>query len=267
MKPYLSALRVRFLNGLQYRAAALGGLSTQLFWGIMLVFLYQAFYKNEGQPSGFGFSQLVSYIWLQQAFLALLMLFEYDFELFEMITSGGISYELCRPIHLYGFWYVKLLSRRMASAALRFPPIIAIASLLPKPYKMALPHSPVAFLLFIVTLLLGVLLLVSISMIIYITVFKTMSPVGSMALIGITGEFFSGMTIPIPMMPEGLQKVCYFLPFRWTADLPLRIYSGSITMNEAVISIGVQMLWILVLASTGAYAMKRITSKVVIQGG
>jgi ABC-2 type transport system permease protein len=267
MKPYLSALRVRFLNGLQYRAAALGGLATQFFWGVMLVFLYHAFYKNGPQSSGLGFSQLVTYIWLQQAFLALLMLFEYDFELFEMITSGGISYELCRPIQLYGLWYVKLLARRLSSAVLRFAPILAIAFLLPEPYKMSLPYSPVSFLLFIITMVLGVLLLVSISMIIYITVFKTMSPVGSMALIGITGEFFSGMTIPIPMMPQWLQTVCYFLPFRWTADLPLRVYSGNIAASEAVISIGVQIIWILVLVSTGAYAMNRITRKVVIQGG
>lgn len=267
MKPYISALKVRFLNGLQYRAAALGGLATQFFWGVMAIFIYQAFYVSGGQPRSLGFSQLVTYIWLQQAFLALIMLYDWDYELFDMIISGNISYELCRPCNLYGFWYVKLLSRRLSSAALRFPPIILIAFLFPAPYKLSLPHSPVSFLLFITTMILGLLLLVAISMIIYISVFKTMSPVGSMAFIGIAGEFFSGMTIPIPLMPEWLQKVCYIMPFRWSADLPLRIYSGNISVNEAVISIGVQLIWIAVLVSAGSMIMQRITRRVVVQGG
>ena len=266
MKPYISLLKVRFINGLQYRAAALGGLSTQFFWGLMAVFLYEAFYTSGTQQS-FDFSQLVTYIWLQQAFLALIMLYDWDYELFDMITSGNISYELCRPVNLYWLWYVKLLSKRLSRAALRFSPIILIAFILPAPYKIDLPGSMSSFLLFILTLTLGVILMVSISMIIYISVFKTMSPTGSMAFIGIIGEFFSGMTIPIPLMPEWLQKICYMTPFRWTTDLPLRIYSGSIGINEAILSAGVQMLWIGILVSIGWTLMNHITHKAVIQGG
>ncbi len=267
MKPYISALRVRYLNGLQYRAAALGGLTTQLFWGLMRIFLYNAFYKSGGQPPTMNFPELVSYIWLQQAFLAIIMLYDWDYELFDMITSGNISYELCRPCNLYGFWYVKLLSKRLASATLRFSPIILISLLLPTPYRLTLPHNIMSLLLFLVTMLLGSLLLVAISMLIYISVFKTMSPVGSMAFFGILGEFFSGMLIPIPLMPEWLQRICYIMPFRWTSDLPFRIYSGNISVSQGLMSIGVQILWIFVLVSMGLAMMKRITKRIVIQGG
>ena len=267
MRAYISVIRVRFLNGLQYRAAALAGLSTQFFWGIMLVFLFQALYSGGSNQQAMSFQQLVTYIWLQQAFLALLMLYNWDYELFEMITTGNISYELCRPVSLYGMWYTKLLSIRLSSAALRFSPIILIAFLLPQPYKLGLPASPTAFLLFLVTMTLGFILLVAISMLIYISVFVTMSPVGSMALIGIIGEFFSGMTIPIPFMPLWLQKVCYILPFRWTADLPLRIYSGNINTGEAFISIAVQLVWIFLLTTLGSFLLKRILNRIVIQGG
>lgn len=266
MRPYISSLRVRFLSGLQYRAAALGGLATQFFWGIMAIFIYEAFY-SVGQQQMLSFHQLVTYIWLQQAFLALLMLYDWDYELFDMITSGNISYELCRPCSIYWLWYVKLLSKRLAGAALRFSPIILISILLPSEYRLGLPESPLSFILFVITLFLGVLVLVSISMLIYISVFKTMSPVGSMAFVGILGEFFSGMTIPIPLMPAWLQKLCYMLPFRWTADLPLRIYSGNIGIDEAFLSIGVQLFWIGLLAGTGWAVMERISRKVVLQGG
>lgn len=267
MKPYISLLKVRFLNGLQYRTAALGGLMTQFFWGIMAIFIYQAFYISGGQSQTINFSQLVTYLWLQQALLALIMLYDWDFELFGMITSGNISYELCRPLNLYNLWYVKLLSKRLASVTLRFSPIIIIAFIVPEPYKLSLPHNTILFLLFIITMILGLVLLVSISMLIYISVFKTMSPIGSMSFIGIVGEFLSGMTIPIPLMPEWLQKVCYILPFRWTADLPLRVYSGNISVNEAIISVGVQLVWIALLIGVGSKVMRRMTQHVLLQGG
>lgn len=267
MKPYLSVLKVRFLNGLQYRAAALGGLTTQFFWGIMAILIYKAFYLNGVEHQTITLTQIVTYIWLQQAFLALIMLYDWDYELFDMITTGSISYELCRPFNLYGLWYAKLLSKRLSSAILRFSPIIIVAFLIPQPYKLALPHSIMSFILFVITMILGAILLVSISMIIYISIFKTMSPVGSMAFIGILGEFFSGMTIPIPLMPEWLQKLCYILPFRWTADLPFRVYSGNIGIKEGLISIAVQCIWISLLMGAGSIIMKRITLRVVIQGG
>jgi ABC-2 type transport system permease protein len=267
MKPYASLLRVRFLNGLQYRAAAFGGLCTQFFWGLMLIFIYSAFYGGAESSGGFAFKDLVTFIWLQQAFIMFLFLYDWDNELFDMITQGGISYELCRPVNLYQIWYVKVLSRRLASGTLRFAPIIVLGFIMPYPYNLSLPHSPISLLLFAITLLLGLLLVVAITMLVLISIFKTMSPAGSVTAFGLVGEFFSGMTIPIPLMPAWLQSICSALPFRWTADLPLRVYSGSIGTSDAVFGIAMQLLWLAILVPAGALMMKRITRLSVIQGG
>jgi len=266
-QPYISLLRVRFLNGLQYRAAALGGLATQFFWGIMLLFIYKAFYGDADSSGGFLFKDLVTYIWLGQAFLSFQMLYDWDGEMLDMITTGGISYELCRPVKLYNVWYVKLLSKRLARGVLRFAPIIIIAFIMPYPYNLSLPQSPVSLLLFFITLFMGLFLLVAISMLAYISVFKTMSPVGSMTLFGLVGEFASGHTIPIPLMPDRLQSVLILLPFRWTVDFPLRTYSGNIGTSEALVGIAVQSAWIIVLVLLGALIMKRVTRLSVVQGG
>ena len=267
MKPYFSLLRVRFLNGLQYRVAAFGGLVTQFFWGLMLIFIYAAFFGDAAYSNGFSFNELVTYVWLQQAFLMFIFLFDWDSELFEMITTGGISYELCRPVNLYQIWYVKLFSKRLAGGLLRFSPTLIFGFLMPYPFNLSLPQSLLSLLLFIITLFLGLTLLVSISMMIYISVFKTMHPAGSMMIFGIVGEFFAGMTIPIPLMPLWLQDITRLLPFRWTADLPLRVYSGHIGTQEALVGIVVQILWIAVLITAGVLIMKRVTRLSIVQGG
>jgi len=267
MKPYISLLRVRFLNGLQYRAAALGGLATQFFWGIMLVFIYKAFYGDATGSGGFSYKDLVTFVWLQQAFLTLVFLYDWDSEMLDMITTGGISYELCRPVNLYQVWYVKLFSKRLSRGVLRFAPVIILGFLMPYPYNLSLPESPTSFLLFVITLFMGLILLVAISMLIYISIFKTMSPIGSVGIFSVIGEFFAGMTIPVPLMPHWIQKICMILPFRWTSDLPFRVYSGCIGTSEAIAGIAVQALWIVVLILIGALIMKRVTRLSIVQGG
>ena len=47
-RPYLAALSVRFQLTLQYRAAALAGFATQLWWGAIKVMVYAAFYGSAG---------------------------------------------------------------------------------------------------------------------------------------------------------------------------------------------------------------------------
>jgi ABC-2 type transport system permease protein len=267
MRAYYSLFKMRLLKGLQYRVAALAGVSTQLFWGFIYIMIYEAFYSSTTIEQPITLRQLIQVVWLQQSFLVFIMLWYRDNELFNLITSGNIAYELCRPTDLYGLWYAKLIAQRLSGAILRCFPIIIVASLLPYPYNFTLPYSLTAFILFLITLTLGLILIVAISMLIYISTFYTMSPMGSLLIFSVLGEFFSGLVIPIPLMPGALQKLAYLLPFRYTSDLPFRLYAGNISIREGVISIGVQFLWILLLITLGRLWMKKALRKIIIQGG
>jgi ABC-2 type transport system permease protein len=267
MNAYLSVWKLRFVYGLQYRAAALAGMATQLFFGFIFIMIFMAFYSHSTIQPPISLEQLVAYIWLQQVFLSFVMLWFRDNEIFQLITSGNIAYELCRPCGIYPFWFAKLLAQRLASAVLRCFPILFIAFLLPEPYHLTLPPSWTALALFLATLLLGLLVIVAISMLIYISVFWTMSPTGSILMIAVAGEFFSGMVIPIPLMPHWMQQFTYALPFRWTADFPFRVYSGQIPQTEALWGILVQLIWLAVLVRAGLWCLRKALRQVVVQGG
>jgi ABC-2 type transport system permease protein len=267
MNVYYSVLKLRLLNGMQYRAAALAGVATQFFWGFMYIMIFEAFYSHSINNPPISFEELVTYIWLQQAFLAFIMLWFRDSELFDLITSGNIAYELCRPSGIYGFWYAKLLAQRLSSALLRCFPILIVAFFLPQPYRITFPPDLTTFLLFLSALMLGLLLLVAISMFIYISVFITMSPVGSLLMFGVIGEFFAGLVIPVPLMPSWLQNIAYMLPFRLTADFPFRVYSGHIPQDEAIWGIVQQFIWLIVLVWVGRLTLNKALQRVVVQGG
>ena len=267
MKKYLSFFRIRFAAGLQYRAAAWAGISTQFAWGGMTLLLYGAFYETDAAAFPMTFDALSSYIWLQQSLLALFMAWYFDDEIFESITSGGVAYELCRPCDLYAMWFVKNLAIRFSRAALRCAPILLVAAFLPAPYGMSLPANGAAGVLFIVSLLLGTLVLVAFSMLVYLSAFYTLSPMGVRILATSAAEFFSGGLIPIPFFPEPLQPLLYALPFASTQNTPFLIYTGYLGGREALGGIAVQLLWLAGLVLAGRLLIRRALKKVVVQGG
>ncbi len=268
MRPrvWWAVFALRCKNALQYRTAAWAGVCTQFAWGFMLVMLYQAFYRSNAQQS-MQFSQLVSYVWLQQAFFAIVNTYARDGEIGEMVISGQVAYELCRPQDLYFIWYARLLAQRFAAALLRFPPVVLVALLLPQPYGLLPPASPWHLLLFLLTLALACLLITAISMIMHTLVFKLMNLLSAMAVLSVFAEFLSGDILPVPFMPPWLRAVSYCLPFRYCADLPFRVYSGSIGLQEAALSVGVQLFWILLLGLLGHAFLSKQLKNVVVQGG
>ena len=104
-------------------------------------------------------------------------------------------------------------------------------------------------------------------MIMYSITFFTKSPKGLFFIFGTIAEFFSGDTIPIPLMPSLLKTICYILPFRLVTDLPFRIYTGDILLHEALISILIQIVWVLIVLAFGMLLMNKSTKQVEIQGG
>lgn len=267
MNAYLSVWRLRFVTGLQYRAAAWAGIATQCSFGFIFIMVYAAFYRNSAVKPPMSLDEVVSYIWLQQAFFGLIALWFRDHDLFRLIVSGNIAYELCRPCGLHSFWFAKLTGTRLSRTVLRCVPLLIIAVVLPQPYRLIPPPSATSLVLFVTSLAIGMLLVVALSMLIHISVFWTLSPAGSVLLFGITGEFLAGMVVPVPMMPLWLQRMVEWLPFRWTVDFPFRVYSGHIPPGEAATGILVQLIWLALLVAAGHWCMRRAMRRVVVQGG
>ena len=119
MKAYLSFFKIRFFTGIQYRAAAIAGIITQLAWGFMYIMIYNGFYKSNPSAVSVEISDISSYIGLQQSFLALFMAWIIDEDVLEQISSGNVAYEICRPLDIYNMWFVKNAATRISKAILR----------------------------------------------------------------------------------------------------------------------------------------------------
>lgn len=267
MKKYLSFFRLRFLMGLQYRAAALAGVATQFFWGGMNVLMYHAFYESDPSAFPMTLEATVTYIWLQQALLVLFAAWMIEREIFDSILSGDVVYELCRPVRLYDMWFSRSAANRLSRAVLRCFPILLFASFLPGTYGMSAPASGLHFLLFLITAALGFMVTVAFFMLVYMLTFFTVSPNGLRILIASVVEFFAGAIIPLPFFPDGLRAVIELLPFAAMQNVPLRVYSASMSTAEMTRAISLQVFWLAALVLLGRMLCALAIRKMTLQGG
>jgi len=267
MRAYTAIFRIRFVNALQYRAAAVAGLVTQFAFGFMFISMYLAFYRTNPSAFPMEISQVVSYIWIQQAFLTMLVTWFFEGDIFEAIRSGQIAYELARPVSLYGKWFCQCVASRMARSVLRCFPVIIVAFLLPEPYRLILPPDAMQLMLFLVSSVLTLGVVVSFSMLIYTATFYTMSPFGIRLIGAVLADFLAGQVIPLPFFPDSFRQIAELLPFAAMQNMPLRIYSGNILGTDAVFGIILQIFWLVVLVVLGKMWMQTTLKKVVVQGG
>ncbi|MCL2517135.1 MAG: ABC transporter permease [Oscillospiraceae bacterium] len=267
MRKYFSFLRIRFINGLQYRAAAYAGISTQFAFGFMFILMYEAFFRSNISAASMTMPQLATYIWLTQAFLMLFNSWSYDNDIMNMITSGNVAYEMCRPVDIYTMWFVKNVSTRTAKVTLRCLPILIFAVFLPANMRLSLPDSFLTFGLFLISMFIGFMLVISFTMLIYITIFYTISPLGTRIIVTNIVSFLSGELIPLPLYPDSIRKAVELLPFASMHNTPFLIYNGAYKTEEAIFKILMQLFWFLVLVCIGKLWIKRALRRVVVQGG
>lgn len=267
LKIYIAYFKIKFLNEIQYKVAAIAGSLTQFAWGFMYIMLYAAFLKEE--TSDYSISQMSTYIWLNQAFFALFNMWAVDKEILEECRNGTISMELVKPVGLYSIWHSKTLGSKVAKALLRSIPIFLICSMpFLGVYKISCPASISAFIYSIIAFVLSVGVALAYCMLMYITVMKTVSSQGVRNAFNLVFDFCSGGLFPIPFMPDKVVKVLRFTPFYYTQNVSSNIYNGYISGDKEIIKIIIiQVIWLVLLTGIGKAIMQRQIRKIEVNGG
>lgn len=267
MKKYLSFFRMRLITGLQYRTAALAGMVTQFFWGFMEIMVFHAFYRADPSAYPMTMEATAAYVWLQQAFLAFFGAWMFEGEVFAAISDGNLAYELCRPIRTYDMWFARSVANRLSKALLRCVPILMVAVFLPRGYGLTAPVSFPAFLCFLFSLTMGLLVMVALNVLVYGSCLFTVSGDGMRVLFASLAEFLAGQVLPLPFFPEKVQRVLELNPFASTGNVPFRLYGGDLAGREALRAMGVQILWLVILVAAGRLLCARGERRAVVQGG
>lgn len=200
MSGYQALVSARFRALLQYRSAAIAGLTTQILFGLTFVMVFEAFFRSSTAFQPMTLPEVTTYIWLGQAFFVLFP-WNVDADLRAMVRSGGVSYELLRTLDLYFAWFTRAIAMRTAPTLLRSIPLLTLAALF---LGMQVPESPADGIAFVITMF-GVLLLsCAITNILTISLMWTISGDGITGFAPAVIMTLSGMIVPIPFFPEWL---------------------------------------------------------------
>ena len=263
MRAYLSVFRMRRRMETQYRGAMLGGIICQMFFGLILIALYRALYA--GKPQELPLSHVTTYVWLQQAFFR--MLVASDPDLLDKIRSGNISYDLCRPLSMYGFYYARVAAQKLTGSLMRGIPMLIFAAILPEGWGIELPHSAASLLLALAGLGLGLLCVCALENISMAFTMRTLDPRGMQGLLALLMMTLAGNILPLTLFPDSWQKVITALPYAQLLDAPIRLYTGTYAISEAPRILLMQAGWIIVLAAAGQAMWRANQKRLIVQGG
>lgn len=263
MRGYLSVVSARFRSLLQYRAAAIAGLVTQLFWGLIRVMIFTAFYRASDTSQPMDIDSVVGYVWLGQAFI-LLQPWGVDRDVRDQIRSGSVAYELLKPLDLYTLWFCRAIAMKTAPTLLRSLPLLTIAGLF---FGLQPPASLEALAAFSVALTAAVLLSAAITVILNVSLLWTISGDGVSTLVPAFGFIFSGMIVPLPLFPDWAQPILNALPFRYFADVPFRLYLGHMAPSDLFDILLLLAAWTVCVVLLGRALLAIARRRLIVQGG
>ena len=189
----------------------------------------------------------------------------------DEIQNGQIAMSLIKPIsYRLRFVFTTLGNLIASDLIVGFPLLIISTALLVRGGFMALP-APGDFVIFIIFFLvaqvLAKLLFDSIDYIFGLISFYTMASFGLFQIKDVIINFLSGTLIPIAFFPDIAAKIVNYLPFVGMAQNPTLIYLGRMDIYQAMFTIVLQIIWLVVLEIFAHFFFRKAIKIVTIQGG
>jgi ABC-2 type transport system permease protein len=182
----------------------------------------------------------------------------------SQIKSGTIEMDLVKPLD----FHLHMLAKNFGEILFRFATIVLPAGLIGLLFlNLQPPASVLNALLFILSLLLGYLVLFSLNFLIGLVAILTLDIRSIIWSYNSLLRFFAGQMVPLWLFPSWLGGLADLLPFKCIYFIPLSIYIGKLTDASLVEELIFQLVWVIVLMALCRWAWKAVHSKIVVQGG
>jgi ABC-2 type transport system permease protein len=225
--------------------------------------IFTAFYASTDAPQPISLEQVITYVWLGQALLAL-MPYQMDREMSELMRSGNVVYEMLKPVDLYNFWYCRYLSSRVAPVLLRCVPMFIVAGLF---FGLTAPASFPSAMAWLAATVGALILSCALANLLAISMMWTVVGDGAWHLTGAAIWLLIGMIVPLPFFPDWVQPLLSMLPFGMMVDMPFRLYVGHLPPGAVFELLALQLLWAGSLIVLGRALLQLGLRRLVVQGG
>jgi ABC-2 type transport system permease protein len=261
---YWRLLVAGFRRQSAYRLAALGGLVANLTFGLLKVaILFATVRAAGGTLHGYTTESMSTYVWLSQGLLGSVNL-DGRTELARRVKDGQVAVDFLRPVDLQAATLATESGKALFALLPRGLPSVLLGAVT---VGIALPASPVFYLLGTVSLLLAIVISAATVYLIAVLGFWLIETRGVQLLYMVASGFLSGLFVPIALFPQWLRIVASATPFPSIMMYPIDVLSGFGGAGRAAALVLAQVAWLAVVAATGHLLTRAGRRRLEVQGG
>lgn len=266
IKTYLPFLRNTFQKLISYKANVIIFMFGDLLMLAVTYYLWKAIYGSSSEAiiNGFTLNQMIIYVFI--TFLTNLMIsVDISADISREVLDGSIAINLVRPIN----YEKRMLFQGLGNVLYNFIVIFLITFTLTTFlfYRYFGYINILNIIIYFISIVLGILISFYFSYIFGLFSFKITNMWGMSQIMQSIIQLLSGTLIPIAFFPSWAQAIVKFLPFSAAIYTPTMIYLDKLTNIEIMMSLGVQIFWVIFLMIAAKLMWKSMIKNLTVVGG
>jgi ABC-2 type transport system permease protein len=237
---YLTTMRTAVATQIQYRAAnyfyMLGMVAEPVIYLVVWTTIAES---NGGSVDGITAGEFAAYYIVWTLVRNMNVVFGAPFWEWR-IREGQFSGQLLRPMHPIHFDIAYFAGWKVVVVVMWIPLAVALSAI----FHPTLDPSPLEIVVFLIAIWGAYLLRTAVQETIGMLNFWTTRGAAVFDLYMATELLLSGRLVPLQLMPDWVQTLANFLPFKWTFGFPIESLVGDMSNEALLLGLGAQMLWI-----------------------
>jgi ABC-2 type transport system permease protein len=263
MKVYLFAIKLRIQKALAYRFDLISVICVQCIVMFAISYFWIAAYGRVDSVHVISKKSMLTYTTIS-ILMGNLLSMNVQNRIIDNIRTGNVALDMLKPVNMYGFYFAEDIGELVISLFQKVLPLFIISSFM---FEVPIPKSFSNFILFLVSFVFAYLINWLLAALLGLWAIQIISMEPLEAVKSYIIKLLSGSIIPLWFFPKSIQAVLEMLPFVSIYQVPLGIYIGKYTVQEAGIRMGLQLFWVLVLFAMFQIIQRKMSVRVFIQGG
>ncbi|MEX2104441.1 MAG: ABC-2 family transporter protein [Bacilli bacterium] len=263
MSLYLKFLSLAFKEKYTYKFDFYVSILASMLVVFVQVNVWTALYKGTDFSHVVSLEQVITYVLLSFVIFNLTRS-EVSIKIGKKVEDGSIIADFIRPVNFKSFLLAEDLGNNFFQFLFVSIPAVILSALF---CGFSLEGDLLTFIIFLMSVILGVLIAFHIKFIIGLFSFWLETSWYIPFFVGAIFELFSGSTIPLWFYPSWLQAITDWLPFRFIFFEPIAIFLNKYSTSEAALILVLQLAWLLIMIVIERWIWIKAQQEITVNGG
>lgn len=266
IKPYLTFTKNSLERQLAYKANSIIFILGDVMILLVTFYLWLAIYGSSSDSviKGFSLNEMMVYVVLSFVTSAITQA-DLVSAIYREVKDGSIATYLIKPIDYGKRMFFENLGNLIYNYICVF--IIGFAIVLFLTFRYDIKLTALSVVLYFVSSFLGFLVNFFFSYSFGLLAFKITNMWGMSQIVQAIFQLLSGALIPLTFFPDLIQKLLNFLPFKSIIYAPCMMYLGKLSCGEIIFTLGIQIIWVVILYFVSKLIWNVLIKQLTILGG